>query len=257
MVTIWKRAAYWWFIVSERTLSIFSFRPGTETEKEHYLASPKTWSVSRGSSHSQWLKKRLSMSRKKKKKKGCPLLLASHKHLSYMDMNLLCSSMMTNIETDQANVLCELQVLSVSALNGRHLWALCLSGRSLGAQQVLRLAAGTDAPLSPLQKAPIGCEPSPFIVGGWWWGFCFRKSVSNTSPSRGSCWQQLQQSSCCHFVLPVLPRSAHSRPLRLLFSADQQGSINERPLTITSQLWLSEKTLCVPTKTSFICLIIV
>lgn len=162
---------------------------------------------------------------------------------------------MTNIDTNQAKVLCELQVLSVWTLNGRHLWAPWLSGRSFGAQRVLRLAAGTDAPLSA-SKGPVGCEPSPFIVGAMV-RFLFQKCVTNTSPSHGSCWQQLQQSSCCHFLLPVLSCSAHSHPLRVLFSADQQGSINEQPLTITSQLWLSEKTLCVPTRTGFICLIIV
>lgn len=58
----------------------------------------------------------------------------------------------------------ELQVLSVLTLNGRHLWAPWLSRWSLGAQRVLRLAAGTDAPLAA-SKAPVGCEPSPFIVG--------------------------------------------------------------------------------------------
>lgn len=58
-----------------------------------------------------------------------------------------------------------LRVLSVSPVNGRHLWAPCLSGRSLGAQRVLRPAAGTDTPRSA-SKGPIGREPSPFIVGG-------------------------------------------------------------------------------------------
>lgn len=37
----------------------------------------------------------------------------------------------------------------------------------------------------------------------------------------------------------------HSPLLMVLFSAEQQGSINERPLTIRSQLWLSEhSTVC-------------
>lgn len=37
----------------------------------------------------------------------------------------------------------------------------------------------------------------------------------------------------------------HSPLLTVQFSADQQGSINERPLTIRSQLWLSEHaTVC-------------
>lgn len=191
---------------------------------------------------------------------GSPLLLAPCKPLrrhrqTLSDMNFLCSSLMTNVETNQAKGPRELQVLSVWTLNGCHLWAPCLSSWSLGAQRVLRLAAGTDPPLAA-SKAPVGSEPSPFIVGAMV-RFLFQNCVTNTSPSHGSCWQQLQQSSCCHFLLPELSHSAHSRPLRVLFTADQQGSINEQPLTITSQLWLSEKTLCVPARTSFICLIIV
>lgn len=136
-----------------------------------------------------------------------------------------------------------LHVLSVSLVSGRHLWARCLSGRSLGAQRVPRLTAGTDTPLSA-SKGPVGREPSPFIFGATV-RFLFQKCVTNTSPSHGSCWQQLQQSSCCQVLFPVLPHSAYSPPLRVLFSADQQGSINEQPLTITSQLWLTEEnTMC-------------
>lgn len=67
MVTIWKQVAYWWFIVSEQTPSIFSSRPGTETEKEHYLASPKTRSVNKGSSHSMIKKGTVEKQKKRKK----------------------------------------------------------------------------------------------------------------------------------------------------------------------------------------------
>lgn len=100
-------------------------------------------------------------------------------------MNFLCFSVMTNIETNQAQVLCELQVLFVTTLNGRHLWAPCLSGRSLGAQRAVRPSAGTDAPLSA-SKGPVGCEPSPFIVGAMV-RFLFQTCVTNTCPSHGSC----------------------------------------------------------------------
>lgn len=109
---------------------------------------------------------------------------------------------------------------------------------------------------SLLQSVLLGASRL-LSLSGRRWGFLFQKCVTNTSPSHGSCWQQLQQSICCHFLLPVLSHSAHSRPLTGLCSADQQGSINEQTLTITSQLWLSRKRLCVLTRTSFICLIIV
>lgn len=117
-------------------------------------------------------------------------------------MNFLCSSMMTSIETNQAKVLCELQVLPVSTLNGRHLWARRLSGWSLGTQRVLHLTAGTDAPLSA-SKGPVGCAPSPFIVGAMV-RFLFQKCVTNRSPVS----QLLLTTAPAEQLLPFPPSSA-------------------------------------------------
>lgn len=148
-----------------------------------------------------------------------------------------------------------LHVLSVSLVNGRHLWARCLSGRSLGAQRVSCLAAGTDTPLSA-SKGPVGREPSPFIVGTMV-RFLFQKCVTNTSPSHGFCWQQLQQSSCCQVLLPALPRSAHSPHWGVCSVQISRGQLMSSPWPSHPNYGLQRKTLCVPARTSFICLIIV
>ncbi len=109
---------------------------------------------------------------------------------------------------------------------------------------------------SLVSKSLAGCKPSPFIV--WWccsWAGGLQKCVTSPSPSslHSSSWQQLQQSGCCHLNLqcfrPCECCIVNSPLLTVLFSADQQGSINERPLTIRSQLWLSEHSTMCPSNT--------
>lgn len=103
-------------------------------------------------------------------------------------------------------------------------------------------------------KSLTGCKPSPLIV--WWWCgwagvfFIFRSvlpahphypSTADNSSSRVAAaaifiYSAFALCECC---------IVHSPLLTVLFSAEQQGSINERPLTIRSQLWLSEhSTVC-------------
>lgn len=107
---------------------------------------------------------------------------------------------------------------------------------------------------SLVSKSLAGCQPSPLIV----WRCCGRvgglqKCVTSPSSLHNYSWQQLQQSGRCHLHLQCF-RACEccivNRPLlTVLFSADQQGSINERPLTIRSQLWLSEHSTVCPSNT--------
>lgn len=104
------------------------------------------------------------------------------------------------------------------------------------------------------QRELARCKPSPLIVcrccsriGG------LEKCV--TSPSQSSShssnWQQLQQRvAAAIFTYSSCECSIVNGPLlTVLFSSDQQGSINERPLTIRSQLWLSEHCAVCPSNT--------
>ena len=122
-----------------------------------------------------------------------------------------------------------------------------------------RLTAGTDTPLCVgilSFKAPhrVRAVSSHCLVMLWsgmglWNGVLPARPHHPTPASR----QQVQQSGCCHLHLQCLPACecciVNGPLLTALFSADQQGSINERPLTIRSQLWLSERCTVCPSNT--------
>lgn len=125
-------------------------------------------------------------------------------------------------------------------------------------RQHITLLAQTHRSLfeSSISKSLARRKPSPIIVSwccGWIGGLgkvCYQpfpiihpQFQLTTAPA---------ESGCCHLHLQFFGAcecSIVNGPLlTVLFSSDQQGSINERPLT-RSQLWLSEHCTACPSNT--------